>query len=363
MVMSMNTHQLAEPIPPGALFRGIRFPTVFALLCVILMLLFMASLLWGAVEISPAQAWAGLMRSQDAALETALIWQLRLPRALLGMLVGLQLATSGLILQAVIRNPLADPGIVGISSGSALAVVVALLWGDGIQADSLLGENHADMMLWLPLLAMCGGLLATVLVVSMSWRTGLRPIQLTLNGIAISSVLNALVMWSIVVWGGARTEIALIWLAGSLYGRDFVHVQVLWPWCAFGVLGVWLLCKPLGLLRLDHAVAAGLGIRGVHWRAGAIAVAIILAASAVAVTGPVGFVGLVIPHLARLLVGSDLRYLLPMTMLLGSALMLAADLLARTLISPLEIPVGALTTLLGIPVFLWLLSRQRRGNA
>jgi|GEM_PF-2229954 len=145
MVMSMNTHQFAEPIPPSVLLRAIRFPAVFALLSVILMLLFMASLLWGAVEMAPAQAWAGLMRSKDAALETALIWQLRLPRALLGMLLGLQLATAGLILQAVMRNPLADPGIVGISSGSALAVVVALLWEDGIQADSLLGENHADM--------------------------------------------------------------------------------------------------------------------------------------------------------------------------------------------------------------------------
>lgn len=329
------------------------------LLCAAVALLAVASLLLGTVSLSPARIIDGLLSGQATTLEGTLVWQLRLPRTLLAILVGLQFATAGLILQAVIRNPLADPGIIGISSGAALAVIVVLLLADLATADSL-GDGHPSMVLWLPAVALLGGLLAVGLVLGMSWRVRLSPIRLTLNGIAVGSVLNALVMWAIVTWGGARTEIALIWLAGSLYGRDFLHLQMLWPWSLVGLIGTLILLRPLSLLRFDDPVATSLGLRALLWRAVAIAVAVVLAASAVAVTGPVGFVGLVTPHLSRLLVGTQPQRLLIGNMLVGCMLMLCADLVARTLISPLEIPVGALTTLIGIPVFLLLLHRQAR---
>ncbi|UUC95837.1 MULTISPECIES: iron ABC transporter permease [Comamonas] len=336
-----------------------RFAVTLVLLSTALLLLVLASLFWGAVPLSPGHVFEGLLLRRSASLESALLWQLRLPRTLLAIFVGLQLATAGLILQAVIRNPLADPGVIGISSGAGLAVIAVLLLADVTQADSLIGTSHAAMMLWLPIVALLGGLAASGFVLGMSWRAQLCPTRLTLNGIAVGAVLNALVMWTVVAWGGARTEIALIWLAGSLYGRDFLHLQVLWPWCLAGVVGTLILLRPLALLRLEDAVSAGLGMRGMFWKAMAIAVAVVLSASAVAVTGPVGFVGLVTPHLSRLLAGSDARRLLIVNMLVGGLLMLGADLLARSLISPLEIPAGALTTLLGIPVFLLLLHRQR----
>ncbi|WP_179404966.1 FecCD family ABC transporter permease [Burkholderia guangdongensis] len=333
---------------------------MLVLLVAALVVLVLASLFWGAVSLSPRAVLDGLIAGRHASLEGALVWHLRLPRTLLAALVGLQFATAGLILQAAMRNPLADPGVIGISSGAGLAVIAVLLLTDLASEDSLIGGNPPSMMVWLPAVALCGGLLAAGMVLGMSMRARLCPIRLALNGIAVGSVLNALVMWTIVAWGGARTEIALIWLAGSLYGRDFLHLQVLWPWCVAGLAGTLLLLRPLALLRLDDTVAASLGMRGWHWRGAAIAVAVILAASAVAVAGPVGFVGLVTPHLSRLLIGTDSRRLVVVNMLVGSILMLCADLVARTMISPLDIPVGALTTLLGIPLFLLLLHRQRR---
>lgn len=336
----------------------LRIPLV--LLGVVLALLVLASLFIGAVSLSPRLVLDGLFSGQTSSLEGTLVWQHRLPRALLAILVGLQLATAGLILQAVFRNPLADPSIVGISSGAGLAVITVLLLADLATVDVLIGDATPAMMSWLPAAALLGGLLAASLVLGLSWRTQLRPVHLVLNGIAVGSVLNALVMWVIVTWGGARTEIALIWLAGSLYGRDFQHLYMLWPWSLAGILGTLALLKPLALLRFEDSVVISLGLRPMFWRAAAIAVAVLLAASAVAVTGPVGFVGLVTPHLARLLVGSKPHRLWIGSMLLGSMLMLCADLIGRTLISPLEIPVGALTTLLGIPIFLLLLHRQAR---
>lgn len=347
------------PDPATAISSGSRHAAIPVLLTA-LALLMLASLFRGAVPLAAGDVLDGLFSRHIPSLESTLVWRLRLPRTLLAVLVGMQFATAGLILQAVIRNPLADPGVVGISSGAGLAVVALLLLTDLTRADALIGASHVPMMVWLPAFALLGGLAAAALVLGMSWRTRLCPLRLTLNGVAVGAVLNALVMWTIVVWGGARTEIALIWLAGSLYGRDFLHVYVLWPWCLAGIVGALVLLRPLSLLRLDDAVSASLGMRGMRWRVAAIAVAVVLAASAVAVTGPVGFVGLMTPHLARLLAGADERRLFVVNLLTGSLLMVGADLLARSLISPLEIPVGALTTLLGIPVFLLLLHRQRR---
>lgn len=326
---------------------GQRMPLRISLILlgVVLALLVLASLFIGAVSVSPRLILDGLFSGQASSLEGTLVWQHRLPRALLAILVGLQLATAGLILQAVFRNPLADPSIVGISSGAGLAVITVLLLADLATVDVLSGDATPAMMSWLPAAALFGGLLAASLV---------------LNGIAVGSVLNALVMWVIITWGGARTEIALIWLAGSLYGRDFQHLYMLWPWSLAGLLGTLALLKPLALLRFDDSLVISLGLRPMFWRAASIAVAVLLAASAVAVTGPVGFVGLVTPHLSRLLVGSKPHRLWIGSMLLGSMLMLCADLIGRTLISPLEIPVGALTALLGIPIFLLLLHRQAR---
>ncbi|MCM8564481.1 FecCD family ABC transporter permease [Thauera linaloolentis] len=342
-------------------------PPRFALLALGLLAalaaLLLCSLLLGAVPLDARQVWRALAGDGDAAAH-ALLWNLRLPRSLLAMLVGLHFALAGLILQAVIRNPLADPGVIGVSSGASLAIVVFLLLADGLNAMLADGTAaEADGAPWLtlaglPAAALLGGLASALLVLGLSWRAAIGPARLALNGVAVGAVLNALVMWIVVAWGGARTEITVIWLAGSLYGRDFDHLAMLLPWSLLGLAGLLLLLRPLSLLRFDDGLARALGLHVLRWRLAALVVAVLLAASAIAVAGPIGFVGLVIPHFARLLVGGELRPLLVVSLLCGALLTLGADVLARTVISPLELPVGALTTLIGIPVFLLLLQRQ-----
>lgn len=336
------------------------FRWILAALCVALAAALLLSLLAGSVDLDPAAVYQGLVGPAQDSLGHQLVWGLRLPRTLLAVLVGMHFAVSGLILQAVIRNPLGDPGILGISSGASLMVVTLLLLGDLIAAGLLHNASTRIALVWLPLAAFAGGLGAAALVLGLSWGGHVSPERLALNGVAVGAVLNALVMWVVVVWGGARTEIALIWLAGSLYGRDFAHVLLLLPWTLVGLGAAALLLRPLSLLRFEDATAHALGLSVRRWRLIALGVAVMLAASATAVAGPVGFVGLVVPHLARLLVGGDMRRLLLTTLLCGALLTLGADIAARTLSATQELPVGALTALIGIPVFLLLLQRRAR---
>ncbi|EGV27937.1 ABC-type transporter, integral membrane subunit [Thiorhodococcus drewsii AZ1] len=347
-----------DPAPVAPARDGFRW--ILAALCLALAATMALSLLAGSVHLDPDAVYQGLIGSDPDALGHRLVWGLRLPRTLLAVLVGLHLAVSGLILQAVIRNPLGDPGIVGISSGASLLVVTVLLLGDLLNAGLLHNASTEISLAWLPFAALVGGLGAAGLVLGLSWGERVSPVRLALNGVAVGAVLNALVMWVVVVWGGARTEIALIWLAGSLYGRDFEHLLLLLPWTLIGLSAAALLLRPLSLLRFEDETAQSLGLPVRRWRLIALGVAVMLAASATAVAGPVGFVGLVVPHLARRLVGGDMGRLLITTLLCGALLTLGADIAARTLTVSQELPVGALTSLIGIPIFLLLLQRRTR---
>lgn len=171
-------------------------------------------------------------------------------------------------------------------------------------------------------------------------------------------MLNALVMWTIITWGGGRTETSILWLAGSLYGRDFQHLFSILPWTLFGLLATVVILRPLSILRFDEVLAQSLGLNIMRWRIISITVAVALAASAIAIAGPVGFIGLIVPHMARLFIGNQLGQLVIISALAGASLTLGADILSRLLLNPLELPVGALTTLIGIPVLLFLLQRQ-----
>ncbi|KZN69567.1 FecCD family ABC transporter permease [Pseudoalteromonas luteoviolacea] len=332
-------------------------------LTVLLICLFIAALCIGSVPLSLNDVWQSLNTSAALTSESEILWQLRLPRSVLAMVVGVHFALAGLVLQAVIRNPLADPSILGVNGGASLAIVLCLLAVDYVQLHLLnLANAHFDFV-WLPTIALLGGVLATGLVLKLSWRQQLQPNQLALNGVAIGAVLNALVMWAILAWGGNRTETSLIWLAGSLYGRDFSQLYLLLPWTFIGVVGCFLLLKHLAILQLDSEAAQTLGLNVKRWRLVSLFIAVALAASATAVTGPLGFVGLIVPHFAKALLvrfglGASLPHLMTMCILSGAALTLAADIASRTLISPLEIPTGTLTTLMGIPILLLLIRRQ-----
>lgn len=335
-----------------------RFVLICSLLLSCLGLLITASLLLGSANFSPQAVYTALFQGSPGTSEYDVIWNLRLPRTILASLVGMQFALAGLILQSVIRNPLADPSIIGVSGGASLAIVLFLLLADVISGAVFVGEIAKVSLTWLPFVALLGGMLTAAFVLMISWHTGLDPVKLALNGVVVGAVLNAAVMWSVVAWGGNRTETSIMWLAGSLYGRDFSHLAILLPWTLIGLIGLPIISRPLSLLRFSDESAQSLGLHIQRWRLLAISFAVALAASAIAVSGPIGFVGLIVPHLSRLLVGSYMPQLIITTLLCGACLTLTADILSRTLISPLELPAGALTTMLGIPVLLYLLQRQ-----
>ena len=271
----------------------------------------------------------------------------RVPRLVIAALVGINMALSGSILQSITRNPLAAPDIIGISAGGGLVAVVMLL----------VFPSAPPMML--PVAAFLGALLASILVYVLSYQKGgLKPERLALCGVAISAGLQALITFIIVKFALDSSQ-ALVWLKGSLYARSMQHVEMLWPWTVVGSVIVFLSYKQINLLLLNEETVRGLGMRLNIVRFILIGTAVGLAASSVAVAGTIGFVGLVIPHAARLLVGSDSRVFLPVSALLGALLVVGADMVGRIIIPPIEIPAGIITALIGAPYFIYLIVKRK----
>lgn len=323
----------------------------------LLVLTFLASLTFGSVAIKFGEVLSYFTDFQSELLAHDIIHDLRLPRALNGALIGVHLALCGLILQSVLRNPLADPGVLGVSSGASLTIVVSFLAID-ILLPSINFYDRATLPdISIPYIALVGGLLAAVIVLMLGWQQGIQPKRLILIGVVFGAFLNALVMAIVVGWGGGRSEIALLWLAGSLYGRGFDNLLPALPFTILCLAVLPILIPRLSLLRFGEDFAGSLGLYVHVTRAFALLIAVALAGSAVSIAGPVGFVGLITPHFARLLVGGDFRHLAWVTALSGAVLVMLADLLGRIVASPLEVPVGAVTSLIGVPVFIIIMQK------
>jgi iron complex transport system permease protein len=308
------------------------------LLLTVLVVVIALSMAMGAVPIPLSKVLSG------DAMSLMLIKNYRLPRTLVGALVGAELAVAGAMLQSVTRNPLADPHVTGVSAGAGLVAVGIFL------------AVPTFPMTLVPLAALVGGVVAGAIVYTVAWRGGIHPGRLALSGIAISTVLSAGTS-ALLLKYSLTANAAMVWLAGGLWGRNWDHLQALAPW-ALPALGLaWLLGPRIDVLALGDDVARGLGAAVERERAMIMALAVLLAASAVAVAGPVGFVGLVIPHLARIVAGGAFRRLLPVAALLGAALVVLSDALARSLFAPMELPAGVFTALIGAPYFLYLLRR------
>ncbi|GGO84689.1 ferrichrome ABC transporter permease [Marinobacterium nitratireducens] len=318
----------------------------------------LSNLLFGAANLSPQRVWLALNRAGDGVAQD-ILWNLRLPRLLTGALVGLHFAIAGSLLQAVMRNPLADAGILGINSGASLAAVLAFAAAERLGGDGNPYFSGALDLHWLPLVASGGGITAAAVVYRLSWSWGVTPVRLVLCGIAVTSILNALVIGVLAGWAQVNTETVLVWLAGSLFGRDWEHLLTLLPWTLAALALLPLLLAGGNLLQLGDEVAASLGLRVELWRFGLLLIAVLFAASAVGVVGPVGFVGLIVAHIARMTAGPDLRRQLLLSPLYGILLVTASDLLGRLLLMPAEIPIGVVTSLLGVPFFIYLLARKR----
>ncbi len=302
------------------------------------------SLSLGAIRVHPAALFSALSGRGSAA--TLLILRgIRLPRVLLGALVGASLSLSGCLLQAVMRNPLAAPNLVGVSSGAGLAALVAMIVFPGKPG------------LVMPL-SFAGGLGAALLVYLLAWKRGARPSRLILAGVAVSSLLGAAAN-ALVALRPDRLLGATDFMVGALAGRGWRQLGLAASYALPAMGASLLLSGRLNILALGDEAALGLGLRPERNRAVFLALAALLAASAASVAGLLGFVGLVAPHFARLLVGADFRRFAPASALFGAGLLVACDCLARCLFDPLELPVGVVTAIVGAPVFLGLLREKR----
>lgn len=349
---------------------SLRVPAVFLSLAVALVVLAVVSAGSGQLSIPPdqvlgafARAWNDAVRAlgvgflsvaPGAAMEhvngEATLWLIRLPRILMAVLVGATLATAGVVMQGVFRNPLAEPGVIGISSGAAVGASASIVFGL-----SFLGP------LTLPALAFAGGLAATVIVYVSARSDGrTEVVTLVLTGIAVNAVGGAAIALFTYLGSTQQREQIVFWQLGSLNGTRWDDLAVVAPVAVVGIAACLLFAGTLDLLALGERQAEHLGVRVERLRVVAIVVIALLTCAAVAFCGIIGFVGLVVPHLMRMVLGPGHRLLLPASALGGAVLLLAADLVARTAVSGSELPIGMLTALIGGPFFFWLLRRTRR---
>jgi len=273
---------------------------------------------------------------------------LRLPRALVAVLVGAALAVSGAVLQGLTRNDLAAPDIVGVNAGAGLAAVTLIVAFPSVSA------------VFLPPAAFGGALVVAVLLYLLAWRGSSSPTRLVLIGVGLSAVATALTTFMITFGDIYQVSQALVWLTGSVYGRSWERVLTLLPWLAVFMPLALLRFRHLNALGLGDEVATGLGARVELERGLLVLASVALAASAVATAGTIGFVGLMAPHIARKLVGPAHGGLLPVSAMTGGATVVLADLVGRTLFAPVEIPCGIVTAVVGAPFFLYLLYRTRK---
>lgn len=313
------------------------------------------AVLIGVVDI-PASDIFAVLTGHGSDTARSIILDIRLPRIVTGMLAGVHFAVAGLLLQTITRNPLADPSIMGISQGATLAVGVFLLFAVYIHdpGSNTLAELPTG---WLPIVGMLGGLIAGGIIYALAFRRDLGPLRITICGIATGAVLHAVAIGLIAGWGSERLEILLQWLSGSLYARSWDHVIFLLPFTIAGLAVLPLLRRPLDLLRFDAPVARSFGLSYRLQFSLALALSCCLAASAVGVVGPIVFVGLIVPHLARFLAGRRFALVMPLTIMLGVVVVTLCDLLGRMVGQAEEIPIGVVTAICGVPVLVALLRR------
>lgn len=301
--------------------------------------------MYGAVPITWQELLA-VMQGQGTADTERILYYLRLPRVIAAALVGMNLALAGCILQGVLHNPLADPGIIGVTAGAGVAAMAVMILAPALTA-------------WVPLAAFVGALVALAVVFILAWDRGINPLRLILAGVAVAAF-----------FGGGTTALSVMfpdriqgvvnWLAGGFAGARWTCVWIVLPYSIIGLVGALWNYRKLNALQMGEEVALSLGINLKKTRIILVLLAAILAAASVSVAGLLGFVGLIVPHLMRLVVGSDFEYLLPASAVFGAGLLVGADTFARTIFSPAEIPVGIFLSFLGAPFFLYLLKRRSR---
>lgn len=321
---------------------------------------FAFSITMGASNTSVIDVVASMVRgSADSALsnrDRIVIFDIRLPRAILGFLIGGGLAVSGAVMQGLFRNPLADPGLIGVSAGSSLGAVAMIVLGGGVLAPVV----HIFGIFALPIAAFIGGLVTTLLLYKVATRHGQTSIAtLLLAGIALGSLALAATGILIYMADDRQLRDLTFWSMGSLAGSTWSKVTGAGPIIILSLLPLPFMARGLNALTLGEAAAFHMGVAVQRLKNVAIVSVAAAVGASVAVSGGIGFVGIVVPHILRMIIGPDHRFLLPASALLGGSLLIVADVVARTIVSPAELPIGILTAGVGGPFFLWMLLRQR----
>lgn len=284
--------------------------------------------------------------------EMAIIWYIRLPRLIVALLVGAALGIAGATMQGIFGNPLADPGIVGVSAGAAVGAVISMVLG-----------ISAYNMFVMPVFAFAGSVLAVCLTVFLAMRNGKIPVMtLLLAGVAVGMLLGAVTSGLLTIMNQRQLQQYLFWMVGGLDYRRWEHVYMALPAITAGIVILLLLARHLNILALGESEARAVGMPVVPFRLGLLAVASMVTASAVCVSGNIGFVGLVMPHMMRIIFGPDHRVMLPASALGGALFLVLCDFIGRTLLTPVEIRVGIVTALVGTPYFLYLLRKMRKAE-
>lgn len=321
----------------------LRKGAAFVVTAVALVGLFLVAVNTGSLQVSPEQLFNGLFVAYDDTVST--IYDLRFPRIFIAMAGGAATAVSGVLLQAAIRNPLADPGIIGISSGASLVAV-------------LMTAFFPALFLLTPLFAFAGGMAAFLIVYSLSWRGGLAPLRIILVGVAVSAVFTGIMSAFDSGTGSSMSGVASL-VDANITMKTWDDLWTLASYAAVGLLLALFAAKRCDLLALEDKTARSLGIDVNKNRLAISAVAVLLASISTAIIGPISFLGLVVPHIARLLVGAAHRVLIPYSIVLGAFCLLLADTIGRTVAAPYEISAAVIMSIVGGPVFILLLRKAR----
>lgn len=330
------------------MIRSIKNKSKKTFILIIFIFIFISSFLYsvgnGAVEVKTLNILKIIIH-QEKSINYQIIWNVRLPRTIVATLVGISLSLSGTILQGIMRTPLASPNIIGVSSGGGFFAYIILI----------LFPNYYYLV---PFGAFSGALLATLIIYGLSWKKGVLTTRLVLAGVAVSSLFNAGTN-GLRAFFPDRVQGTIGFMVGNLSTITWKDVRMILPYTIISTLILILISNKLNILMLGDEIATGLGLSVERTRLLFIIIAALLAGSAVSVVGLLGFVGLIVPHIAKIFIGSDYRYLFPATFLAGGSIVMICDTIARTLFAPTEIPVGIIMSALGAPFFLYLLRKRK----
>ncbi|MFB4322077.1 iron ABC transporter permease [Priestia sp. BR_2] len=310
----------------------------------------MGSIAFGVTNIPLYQVWESFTHF-NGSNEHLIILTARLPRALIAVAVGACLAVAGALMQVITRNPIASPSTLGVNSGAAFFIILASGW---------LGIGGLQSLTWVALIgaAVSGGI---VFFLGSIGRDGMTPVKITLAGASMAAFFHSLTQ-GLMLSDGKMFDQVLVWLVGSVAGRDLNQLTSVWPYMAVGMLAALLLGRHLNALSMGDDIAQSLGQKTALIKLLAAAAVILLAGGSVAAAGPIAFVGIIIPHIVRYLIGNDYKWMLPYSAVFGALLLVTADLGSRYIAMPKEVPVGVMTAIIGVPFFVYIARKGRRAQ-